>query len=154
MESYEIMNEVVDRVGAKQIAATLNVSTSLVYKWCEKPKNEEAEEASGARNPLDRVLTLIECTNNKDLLMWLCHKNNGFFVSNPKTGKTSIDSEYLSHTQRIIQDFSEMLNAMSESISNDSSIDAKEAKRIRKEWESLKQYSEEFVCGCEKGVFA
>jgi hypothetical protein len=154
MESYEIMKEVVDKVGAKQIAASLNVSTSLVYKWCERPKSDDDEDASGARNPLDRILALIESTESKDLLSWLCSNNGGFYVNNPKAEKTSVDSEYLAHTQRIIKDFSELLNAMSESIAHENAIDPTEAKRIRKEWESLKQFSEEFVCACEKGVFA
>ena len=89
-----------------------------------------------------------------ELLSWICNKNDGFYVENPKQGNTDIDSEFLNHTHRIIQDFSEMLNAMSESINHENIIDPQEAKRIRNEWESLKKYSEEFVLACESGVFS
>lgn len=153
MESYEVLKNAVDRVGVKEAASALNVSTSLVYKWCEQPRTDDAGDASGARNPLDRIQALIKCAGSNDLVSWLCEQNNGFFVSNPEVRHKTVDNEFISHTRRMIQDFSELLNVMSESISDDNAIDKQESKKIRQEWESLKQLSEEFVCACEKGLF-
>lgn len=153
MESYEVLKRAVDLVGAKQAAGALNVSTSLVYKWCEQPKSDDSEEASGARNPLDRIQALIECGGGDELISWLCNQNDGFYVHNPEIKPDTIDSEFIAHTRRMIQDFSDLLNVMSDSIANDNAIDKREAKDIRQEWESLKQYGEEFVCACEDGMF-
>lgn len=154
MESYEVIKQAVDRVGAKQVAAALNVSTSLVYKWCEKPPEDEDEYASGARNPLDRILALLECTGDHELPSWICQQGDGFFVPNPPAvGDGAIVSEFVSHTQRMIQDFSELLGVMSDSIAHEDRIDGQEAQLIRREWQRLKQYGERFVCACERGLF-
>ena len=154
MESYEVMKEVVDKVGAKQVASALNVSTSLVYKWCEKPKQDEDDAASGARNPLDRLSALSECAGGGDLATWVCEQEEGFFVSNPTVDAGSVDGEFVTNTQRIIKEFSDVLRVMSDSIAHEGRIDPQESKRIRKEWEGLKRYTERFVCACERGLFS
>lgn len=153
MKSYDVMKDAVDKVGAKAVAGALNVSTSLVYKWCEKPPQDEEEEASGARNPLDRLHALIECTGDNDLIAWLCEQEKGFFVSNPVVDTSEFNREFIMHTQRMINEFSDLLHIMSESIANEDRIDSEESKRIRREWEQLKRYAESFVCGCEQGLF-
>ncbi len=153
MESYEVLKQAVDRVGAKQVAAALNVSTSLVYKWCEKPPEDDDDYASGARNPLDRVIALLECTGDHELPAWVCQHANGFFVSNPEVDVTAIDSAFVAHTQRMIQDFSELLGVMADSITDDNRVDPQEAESIRREWRRLKHYGERFVCACEQGLF-
>ena len=61
---------------------------------------------------------------------------------------------YYFGTQKILQEFSDLLDAVSSSVENDGDIDAKEAKRIRREWEDLKRITESFVVACERGVYA
>jgi transposase len=61
MESHEILQRVVESVGVKHVASDLGVSTSLVYEWCARPTTE----GSGARNPLDRLLSLIDATEDR-----------------------------------------------------------------------------------------
>lgn len=58
MESFTVLRQAVDRVGAKSVASNLGVSHSLVYKWCQ-PKG--ASEAGGVHNPLDRVSQVFAC---------------------------------------------------------------------------------------------
>ena len=65
----------------KKVAAALKVSPALVYKWCEPPEGAEDPDASGAKNPLDRVRELYVQTKEKDLINWLCHEAGGFFVA-------------------------------------------------------------------------
>ena len=38
MKSHEVLKRAVDKVGTKRAAADIDVSTSLVYKWCEQAK--------------------------------------------------------------------------------------------------------------------
>jgi len=154
MESYEVLKQAVDRVGAKEVAAALNVSTSLVYKWCEKPPEDDDDYASGARNPLDRIRALLACTGDHALPSWVCEQASGFFVPNPPDVRNgAIVGEFVAHTQRMIQDFSELLSVMSDSIAHEDRIDSREAKQIRHEWQRLKQYGERFVFACEQGLF-
>jgi hypothetical protein len=147
MNSHEIMKESVDRVGVKAVAAAMNLSTAMVYKWCE-PKG--APDDPGAMNPLDRLLQLYEVTLDVAPIEWLCRKTNGFRVDNPKKGGQK-KKVMLESTQTIIKEFSHLLQAVSEGYSNDGRIDPGEAKRIRKEWEALKVVAETFVISCEEG---
>ena len=68
MKSFEVIHGAVESVGVKKVAAAMNVSASLVYKCCEAAAQGEADEASGALNPLDRVAVLWECTRNPDVI--------------------------------------------------------------------------------------
>jgi hypothetical protein len=153
MESFEVLKQAVDEVGAKYVASEMGLSTSLVYKWCERPPEEDGD-ASGARNPLDRVASLMGCTKRDELPSWVCEQAGGFFVRNPEVRGDAVNQEFIARTQRIIQDFSELLAVVSQSMADDNRIDREEAGQIRRKWQSLKQYGEEFVCACELGMFA
>ncbi len=152
-ESHEVLKKSVERVGAKKVASDMNVSTSLVYKWCQEPAGEAFDGSSGARNPLDRVVALFASTEDFSIIEWLCDKAGGFLVRNPEVPPESIDTEFIALTQRMIRDFSELLQVISESITNDGRVDSKEAEQIRGEWQQLKQYAEAFVVACERGIF-
>jgi len=54
MRSHELLREVFHESSAKQVAADMGLSLSMIYKWAEPA---EGEEASGAANPLDRIET-------------------------------------------------------------------------------------------------
>ncbi|MBN2712384.1 MAG: hypothetical protein JXR97_08160 [Planctomycetes bacterium] len=153
MESFEVIKDAVDKVGAKRVAADVEVSTSLVYKWCEQAKSNPSDEKSGARNPLDRIVALMESTGDITVIAWLCEQANGFFVENPTKLVGDFNSNFVSYTQNMIKEFSDVLRVMTESIQNDNVIYEDEAARIRKEWEDLKRYTESFVVACEQGVF-
>ena len=70
---------------------------------------------------------------------------------NPSTEPS--DTPVLQATHAIVRDFSDMLEAVSESYKDDGSIDDEEAKRIRREWETLKSVCETFVVACERGEY-
>ena len=71
MKSYDIIRQAVDEQGVKAVAAALKVSPALVYKWCEAPAEQDDPEASGAKNPLDRVRELGNKTRDIHLVRWL-----------------------------------------------------------------------------------
>jgi hypothetical protein len=150
MNSHEVLKKSVSDLGVKSVAADLGLSTSLIYKWCQ---STDTEDASGADNPLDRLAQIIELTQDPGPIIWLCQKADGFFV--PNASPENVDSIPLMHmTRRIVREFSDLLDVLSESIENDGKIDLTEADKIRIEWEELKSVAESFVASCEKGLYA
>jgi hypothetical protein len=152
MESWEILREAAERIGVKAVAAKLNLSTALIYKWCQEPRAHDPD-ASGALNPLDRLKTLYEATREPRLINWVCNVADGFFVPNPHSPPGVRDEQLLGVTQQVVQDFGELLSDISRSIENDGIITAVEAESVRQAWEKLKSHTECFVVACERGVY-
>lgn len=153
MNSWDVLRSATDRVGVKAVAARLNLSTALVYKWCQEPPTDEDPDASGARNPLDRVRALYEVTGDPRIINWLCNAAGGFFVQNPAVRPGREEGQLLGTTQRVVEDFGELLTDISRSIENDGLILRDEAQRIRETWENLKTQAECFVVACEQGLY-
>jgi hypothetical protein len=154
MKSFEVIRTAVDEPGVKAVAAALRVSPALVYKWCEPPAEEHDPDQSGARNPLDRVREMYLLTKDIRLIRWLCNEAGGFFVANPVPELSkSIDQTIFGESRLMVRDFSELLDTVTESVEDDSHIDADEADEIRQKWEDLKATVEKFVISCEKGHF-
>lgn len=161
MDSWQILREATDAVGVKAVAARLRVSSALVYKWCQPPRTADPD-ASGAHNPLDRLRLVFELTRDPRIINWLCHVADGFFVANPRHEPASVaadprvsrGSELLGTTQRVVEDFGELLSEISGSIENDGLITPAEAERIRQGWEKLKSHAECFVVACERGMYS
>ena len=153
MKSHEVLKRVVETVGAKRVAHDLGVSTSLVYKWCAEPPADLGEDGSGARNPLDRLVSLVDSTGDRSPIEWLCSEVGGYFVEAPVPDEETADAEYIRQIQALIAEFSSLLQVMSESIVDDGRIDAREADTIRGHLQRLHGRSEAFVRACEQGVF-
>jgi hypothetical protein len=149
MNSHEVLKKTVSHLGVKSVASDLGLSTSLIYKWCQPT---DSEDASGADNPLDRLARVHELTGDTGPIQWLCEKADGYFV--PNAPLKQVDAIPLLHmTRRIVREFSELLDVLTESIENDGMIDLQEAEKIRVEWEELKSSAESFVASCEKGTY-
>ncbi|MSU73499.1 MAG: hypothetical protein EXS43_14370 [Opitutus sp.] len=147
MLSHKVMREVLKKTSAKQIAADMALSLSLIYKWAEPP---EDDSGSGASSPLDRVGQLIRITHDSRLAQWVCEQAGGFFIRNPK--QLPPDQPLIPITNDIVQDFADMLATIAIS-SADSVITREEAKNIRRRWENLKTVTEGFVHAAESGNF-
>jgi hypothetical protein len=154
MKSYEVIRLAVDDLGVKAVAAALKVSPALVYKWCEPPADESDPDQSGAKNPLDRLREIYLLTKDIRVVRWLCNEAGGFFVSNPVPEiRKSVDEEIYAETRAMVRDFSELLDAVTESVEDDPDIDPDEADVIRQRWEDLKACVERFVISCERGHY-
>lgn len=149
MESHEVLKQTISDLGVKSVAADMNLSSSLIYKWCQ-PK--DSPDAGGAENPLDRLGKVFELTGDTTPIEWLCKKADGYFVKNPNSDGRS-KSHPLQATQSILKEFAELLDTVSKSMADDQKIDNKEASRIRKEWDDLKSVTEGFVRDCESGEY-
>ena len=154
MKSYDVIRAAVDEPGVKAVAAALKVSPALVYKWCEPPGDGDDPEQSGAKNPLDRVRDMYLLTKDIKLIRWLCNEAGGFFVSNPVPELPKfVEANIFNETRGMVREFSELLDAVTESVEDDPGIDPSEADVIRQKWEDLKACLERFVIRCEKGHF-
>lgn len=147
MHSHELLREVFQKTSAKQVAADLGLSLSLVYKWAEPPD----VPGSGAANPLDRIDALLRGTGDTRIVQWICERAGGFFIKNPKA--TFPHPMYLiPATNEIVQEFADLLSVVATAAA-DNQITPKEAKAIRARWEELKTVTEGFVRCCEEGNF-
>ena len=147
MDSHEVMKDVLKKTSAKQIAADMGLSLSLIYKWAEPP---EDESGSGTGSPLDRVGQLIRITGDARVAQWVCEQAGGFYIRNPKNlpqGRPLIPM-----TNDIVHEFADMLATIATS-SSDSVITNEEAETIRARWEELKSVTEGFVKAAESGNF-
>jgi len=154
MRSYEVIRQAVDEPGVKAVAAALKVSPALVYKWCEPPAEADDPDQSGAKNPLDRVREMYLLTKDIRLVRWLCNEAGGFYVSNPVPEiRKGVDEAIFNETRSMVRDFSELLEAVTESVEDDTNIDPEEADEIRQRWEDLKACVERFVISCERGHY-
>ena len=148
-ESHLAIKEAVRELGAKQVAAELKLSPSLLYKWCEPRLFSD----SGAANPLDRVAELYRVTGDQRLISWVCRQADCFPVRNPPPRDPGQSVPPIKSTQVILREFSELLGDVSTSIEGDGVIDAKEAQAIRQHWEKLKHLAESFIVACEAGHY-
>ncbi|MBT5911097.1 MAG: hypothetical protein HOH25_14990 [Opitutae bacterium] len=149
MKSHEVLKESMENVGVKAIASDMNLSSSLLYKWCQ-PNDEEDE--NGTNNPLDRVAKIFEATGDENLVAWICQQADGFFSPNPKVGENTAENLF-ANTHRLVAEFSDLLREVSQSYDKDGEICQEDARRIRREWEELKGAGESFVMACEQGCF-
>jgi hypothetical protein len=146
MQSHEVLREVVHNSNAKEIAAEMGLSLSLIYKWA-----EPADAGSGAANPLDRIDTLVRCTKDLRIVRWICERAGGFFIKNPKAHWPH--AEFLvPATNQIVQEFADLLGVIAAAAA-DNAISKQESKDIRARWEDLKSVTEGFVRCCEEGNF-
>jgi len=152
LRSDEVLKKAADGIGVKALAAALKLSPALIYKWCQAYDPDDAD-SSGARNPLDRLAEIYEATGDPEVVNWICHQTGGFFVVNPIVESDDVATELLMSTQRLVKEFSDMLEEVSRSIANDGLILPDEAKRIRRHWETLKRVAESFVVNSEKGKY-
>jgi len=147
MQSHELLREVFQKCSAKQVAADLGLSLSMIYKWAEPDDGM----GSGTVNPLDRIEALLRCTSDRRLVQWICQRAGGFFILNPKNNRPH-PSFLIPATNEIVQEFADLL-AVIATAAADNQITAKEAAVIRERWEELKSVTEGFVTCCEEGNF-
>lgn len=147
MESHEVVRQALSKGNPKEVAASLGVSLSLIYKWAQP----DDAQGSGTVNPLDRVVQLFDLTGDDHVVQWLCMKAGGVFVKNPPSHCRQ-GFEVMPATQEIVQQFANLLASISQA-ALDNSISGQEAAQIRHAWDELKRFTEGFVRCCEEGDF-
>ena len=150
MKSHHLLKQVFKDTPVQYVAESINLSPSTIYKWAESP---DTGSASGISNPLDRTLALYKATGDLRIIRWLCEQSGGFFVENSETQDNGDQIHRLAPaTSQVVKQFADLLSTVAGAAS-DSRISKREAKSIRKEWESLKRIAEGYVKCCEAGNF-
>jgi hypothetical protein len=145
MQAHEVMKEVLKQTSAKRIAADMNLSLSLVYKWA-----EPVDPGAASGSPLERVGQLQRITGDPRIAQWVCEQGDGFYIRNPQ--ELAGSARLIPATNGIVQEFADMLATIA-SASADSTITREEAKHIRRRWEELKGVTEAFVRAAETGSY-
>lgn len=151
-ETHRVLKQAVDRAGPKRVARALDISLSLVYKWTQPARTKDNPTASGARNPLDKLLTIFELSQDLELIHFICQAARGYYTPNPVPHGTS-RINFVTETVSALNEFADMLQFAEKSLTNDGSIDDLEAQRLRQQWNRLKGRLEHFVTSCEEGRF-
>ncbi len=148
MKSHELIRELLQHANAKQLAAEMGLSTSLIYKWAEP----EDAGGSGAQNPLDRVEQLARLTDGVRVAQWVCACAGGFYVKSPHAQPGGEPHSLTAASHEIIHEFADMLSTIA-AAALDNKITQAEAADIRARWQLLQSATEEFVRSCEEGDF-
>lgn len=151
-DTHLVLKNAVDRAGPKRISRALDVSLSLVYKWTQPPRTKKNPNASGARNPLDKLVTIFHLSQDLEIIHFLCRVARGYYTSNPQHASAQAQN-FVSATVSSLNDFADMIQHAEKSLTNDGEIDDNEAKKLRKMWDKLKGRLESFVVACEEGQF-
>jgi len=149
MQAHEVIRNLFKQISPKELASSLGVSVSLIYKWAEP----SGDFGSGAPNPLERTAALLAITGDLNITKWLCSQSGGFFTKNPNSTSLPDSSSAAMASNRIVQDFANVLSSIAIA-AMDNKITTQEATQIRNHWENLKSVTENFVHCCEQGNFA
>lgn len=151
-DTHAILKQAVDRAGPKRVARALDVSLSLVYKWTQPPRTKKNPGASGARNPLDKLVTIFHLSEDIELVQFLCRIARGYYTSNPLLVGQAGHS-FVTATVSALNDFADLMQMAEKSLTDDGRIDEAEAKKLRKNWDRLKGRLEHFIVSCEEGAY-
>ena len=151
-DTHRILKQAVDRAGPKRVARSLDVSLSLVYKWTQPPRTKKDPAASGARNPLDKLVTIFHLSEDIELVQFLCRIARGYYTSNPMLNSKA-GSSFVTATVTALNDFADLMQMAEKSLTDDGEIDEGEAKKLRKNWDRLKGRLEHFIVSCEEGAY-
>ncbi|HEX4086626.1 MAG TPA: phage regulatory CII family protein [Chthoniobacteraceae bacterium] len=149
MKSHELFRDLLRKKNAKEMAADMGLSPSLIYKWAEPA----GDQKSGAPNPLERVRQLHCLTRDHRIADWVCAEAGGFFVQNVVTPKGGQARSLAAASSAVVQEFAGMLSAIAKAAIEET-IEEDEAVAIRSRWQKLQSITEQFVQCCETRNFA
>jgi hypothetical protein len=98
-------------------------------------------------------VSLLASTDDRRPIEWLCGQAGGLFVVPLHASDSEVDKRYIDHTRKLLAEFSDLLQVMSDSMAHENRIDEAEADEIRTQWQRLQGYGESFVRACEAGRF-
>lgn len=146
MKSHEVMRQVNDDTGTKQVASGMGVGVSTANKWAEG----RPDGRSVVLNPPDRMMQLYEATRDRRPTEWLCQQQNGFFTENPPTKSAAAD---LPTAEGKVQAVLGELIGLVAGLLTRKCVSQADAVRLRQGWEKAKSVVESFVRACERGCY-
>lgn len=115
--AYEVMNKVLDRGDAQELARRFVKSAQLVRSWCRAPETDE-EIQTGKFGPLDRLRTIITLVKEDDggadraypIGQYIASLLGGVFVPMP-TRKKELDDELMARVSKVLKENGEAIEA-------------------------------------------
>jgi hypothetical protein len=105
-------------------------------------------------NFVDRMMNFLESVEAENgtltLLEWMAEEFSCILIRNPAVSVSN--SLAISKISEILQDFAAVIDETGKAAA-DQRIEPHEAENIRAKWEIMKRTTEEFVLGCETGVY-
>jgi hypothetical protein len=148
MHSHELLRQVFETTSAKQIAADMNVSVSLIYRW-PRFRTQFPDSLLQSARPHRSADPIQPGRANHSLI---CQRAGGFFIRNPKTHHAHPD--FLnSRDEPDRPGIRRPAGRDRQRCGGTITINELEAQTIRKRWEDLKSVTETFVHCCEEGNF-
>lgn len=146
MKSHELLRDIFNKFGPKEIAGLFRLSLSSIYKLSHPGADGNSEVA----NPLDRLEVLLRHTRDVRLAEWVCQRAGGFFVRDPLP--QPLAPELLCAENDTELAMAELHCALTAAARKGHITDA-DAAVIRSHWQRVKSVSEGFVQACERGAF-
>ncbi|MFN2355318.1 MAG: phage regulatory CII family protein [Desulfopila sp.] len=138
---YEVMDAVLARGDAVELARLLSVSPQLVRAWCRPPETED-EYSTGKFGPLARIRTLISMIRLDDgnaeraypIGRYFAALLGGVFVPSPAVSP-NVDSNAIGHVSKVLKETGEALEVFRTAWFEQSpkEIDSKEAAKTKAE---------------------
>jgi transposase len=150
-EAHHVLQDALLKAGEKEagkhaeIAKSLGVSASMLYKW-----REPAEKGSGQPNPLHRTALLIDLTGDTRIVDWLAQRAGGQFT--PVEGEAP-NGNLDKAANALVREFGLLIVDVADAI-EDHRISADETQELREKWDRIRKRTEAFVRRCEKGDFS
>lgn len=110
VRAYQVMDMVLTRGDAVELAPVLSVSTQLINSWCRPPYTENPND-TGKYGPLDRLRTIIVHIKEDDgsperaypIGQYVAHLLGGVFVP-LVTGQVKADSEIMARVSKVLKE--------------------------------------------------
>lgn len=149
-EAHHVLQDALLKAGEKEagkhdeIAKSLGVSASMLYKW-----REPATQGSGQPNPLHRTALLVDLTGDTRIVDWLARRAGGQFSPIENEAPTvNLDKA----ANALVREFGLLIADVADAI-EDHRITADETQELREKWDGIRKRTEAFVRRCEKGDF-
>ena len=116
--SYQVLDQVIDRGEATDVARVLSCSPQLIRDWCRAPETSEEFSNTGKFNPLDRIRAIVSVIRESDgsaeraypIGQYVANMLGGVFVPMPQANRQQ-DSELVRHVSAILKETGEAVEA-------------------------------------------
>ncbi len=140
MNSKDAMKVACQQAGVKTVAESLGVSPTAIYNQINDVHKNDI---------LQKFVNFTVACEDDTPIRWACEELNGIFVKNPPV-VVKEDKKVYDCVPQVLKEFSDVIREIGTAMADDQ-VSAKEAVKIRKEWEELKRLLESFVLAAEFG---
>ncbi len=114
-QPFEIMDEVVQRGDAQELAKSLGLSPQIIRNWCREPETKSNPHGTGTRGPLDRLVALIDQVYENDgngrraypLGKFIAQRMGGLFTPAPPNVSMNPSNDFFHYMAEVLREMGE-----------------------------------------------